>query len=702
MIVTGTQTQTTQSNTLKPTAETLRGFGFSIIPLTANSKQAAISWKTYQQRHPTSNELAAWFETATVTNIGIITGRISRLVVLDIDRHDRLNDLVTACTDLLQTLTVRTRRGYHLYYRIPEDVHVPTQRADGIDLQGEGAYVVAAGSVIDGYTYQFMDTSRQPRQLSERDLNRLLHMMNRCGRQNGSPITRQPLEAATDAREPALTGGELVGLYRSAASRDGRNQTLFRLACLARDHGWSQAAATDLLLPEHIHYPPSSGHVPETPHQRHREGRLTIASAFSRPPRPVRQQTIPGLPNNVREELFRLKLTNIVRVVEGLRHKGIQPGETITRGRAVELLRGVVGRDNVYAAFNTALPAGEPVFSPQTPHSYAASDTGKDITSKCFEVDRKSSGKSPSQVQNPAHRPAEVFIMPSNHALANRLNLPFSAISDPLELDDLKQAHITRQRYHEYFLRRRPGQYPIGLFAHRLGVTARTIRNYHRQNPAIRSEIRLQETLIGWWNVDVAVPDELPHKGFWLMDEKGRGYPARVEIARVLLAKKRRISLFRRLPNYWYVEGYRPEIVPEAVTQVKVSPGKNVPQLVNGTPAAAAPQPAATVQPPSVRPSDKKRGRVEQPKPPRIASGKRKLKDVEAEACAQRVYRRINALSQDREGCISVRSARRLVERYGIWRTEQALERVARREGVYKPVGLLTTILRSEDTHQSM
>jgi hypothetical protein len=694
------ETQSPQSHTPEHNAETLRGLGFSIIPLAANSKQPAIAWKPYQQRQATGDELNAWLATSTYTNLGIITGRISRLVVLDLDDRDRLTELLHECPTLTETVTVQTRRGYHLYYRIPPDLLVPTQIADGIDLKGEGAYVVAPGSVIDGHTYKPLTLfGTEPRPIAENELNRLLRFLNRHGR-SGGRLQRQPLgeeepqQATATGGRRSITGSELGGVYRACAGSDGRNHTLFRLACLARDHGWSQEEVIDRLLPEHIRFPAPEGHRPERPRQRQVEGLHTIASAFRRPPRPLTEPRSVGLPNNQREELFRLKLTGVVRVLEGLRLKGVQPGETLTRGRAVELLRGIVGRDSVHEAINTTLPGGERVFSPQPPQTSVAPVPGPEEISTCVEIGRKSSGKSP-------HRPAQTFLMPTNRQLADRLKLPLSTLSDPLTLADLREAHITRQRCHELFLRRRPGQYPVGLFAARLGVSERTIRSYNRQNPAIRGRKCLQETPLRRDNVEAAIPDELPHGGFWLMDEKKNKYPAKREIAWRLLGQGERVSLFRQLPNYWYVEGHRPEIPPAAPSQSKPA--------THPTPPNSQPPPLAelfceeaevVVVPVPVKP--RQRDRVKPSSPPpvakarRIASGKRKLKDPLAEAYAQQVYEQVYELSQDREGRISLRSARRLVDEYGTGAVKQALERVARRASVYKPVGLLVTILRSE------
>jgi hypothetical protein len=136
--------------------------GFSVIPVPlprpgvpkntpGDGKTPAIKWGEYRQRHPTEAEIRAWF--ATEQNIGIITGAISDLVVVDADSIDGLK----YCTRHLkytpwQTQTPRTDKSYHLYFRhpgVPVGNRAKLQTANGridVDVRGDGGFVIAAGS----------------------------------------------------------------------------------------------------------------------------------------------------------------------------------------------------------------------------------------------------------------------------------------------------------------------------------------------------------------------------------------------------------------------------------------------------------------------------------------------------------------------------------------------------------------------------
>ena len=48
-------------------------------------KQPCVKWKEYQDRLPTEDEVAVWFTQNPLANIAIITGKISNIVVFDLD-----------------------------------------------------------------------------------------------------------------------------------------------------------------------------------------------------------------------------------------------------------------------------------------------------------------------------------------------------------------------------------------------------------------------------------------------------------------------------------------------------------------------------------------------------------------------------------------------------------------------------------------
>ncbi len=78
-----------------------------------------------------------------LANFGIITGE--GLVVIDVDaRHGGLESLQEIKDLVDPTMTVKTGGGgYHFYYSVDEAVKNRTNLLKGIDVRGDGGYVVA-------------------------------------------------------------------------------------------------------------------------------------------------------------------------------------------------------------------------------------------------------------------------------------------------------------------------------------------------------------------------------------------------------------------------------------------------------------------------------------------------------------------------------------------------------------------------------
>ena len=121
----------------------------------ACSKQPLVPWLDHQQRRATPDEVRGWYRRWPLANVGIVTGQISNLVVIDIDPghggEDSLKDLIARFGALPATLTVRTGGGgRHLYFSAPADPVAVRSRvgvAPGIDVRAEGGMIVAPPSV---------------------------------------------------------------------------------------------------------------------------------------------------------------------------------------------------------------------------------------------------------------------------------------------------------------------------------------------------------------------------------------------------------------------------------------------------------------------------------------------------------------------------------------------------------------------------
>jgi hypothetical protein len=719
-----------------------------VIP--TSGKIATVSWLPFQEKPPSLEELVRWFKDNNPTGLAIITGSVSNLIVLDFDDPNLYRIFIEQHRHLAQTHTVKTKRGFHLYYHLPPYLTTRSRSVPGIDLQSDGKYVVAPPTCIEGHPYTVLqdDASKAtvPKTLTADDVATITNFLNQQRRSTGSETPSNTNTDATPPENKIRTGkrhselpdtqskgihpADLAALYRFASAESGRNNTLFKLACLGRDNGLSQDQVIQALSDSHTDQQANSEHRSETVWQRHREAIRTIQSAFSRPARESlhRYKEPEQLTNPIREALFTEKLTCVVRVIEGLRLKGIQPNQAITKKLAVNLLDGVVGRDSVYNALNAVLENGQAVFeTPQNPLPRTPSpDTyGVAIVTvprqnpKCIEFKLSKSGKTPK-----GGRPTTYFIMPSNIELAEKLAVRHSTISDELTLDDLKSAKSTREACQARFIERKPGQHTINFFAQRLGMSERTIYRYNAEDENIRSKPLYSNQSVFWHNLEALIPadpDYLPHDGVFLMGEGGKKYPPRREIARKLLAGGQYVVLKTREANYWYY-GEQDQPMPlrlqadyqaiidqmderERRRQRRTFPRPQYPTI---TPEKVAATAAPTTQGTQSKRSAATRETIApapRPKPSpfgRKPEYRQPLENPQAEAFAHLVHQKLCDLSEGKEGRSSLSSARRMVAEYGETAVRRALKTTATRRNVRKPVGFIATLLRSEKVERKL
>jgi hypothetical protein len=56
-----------------------------MIPIRQKDKVPLVRWQAYQHRRADSEEIKHWFDQWPDANIGVVTGAISGIVVLDVD-----------------------------------------------------------------------------------------------------------------------------------------------------------------------------------------------------------------------------------------------------------------------------------------------------------------------------------------------------------------------------------------------------------------------------------------------------------------------------------------------------------------------------------------------------------------------------------------------------------------------------------------
>lgn len=126
------------------------GMGFSVIPIIPGQKKPMIKWEQYQTQRADRTQIESWWQKWPNANVGIVTGEVSDLFVVDIDTEEGQANLLDYGFDSITNPTVKTPRdGQHIYFRFPkgQELTIGAGIIKGTDFRGNRGYVLAPPSV---------------------------------------------------------------------------------------------------------------------------------------------------------------------------------------------------------------------------------------------------------------------------------------------------------------------------------------------------------------------------------------------------------------------------------------------------------------------------------------------------------------------------------------------------------------------------
>ncbi len=205
--------------------------GFSVIPIKPGDieKKPLIFWKKYQNQLPTEEEIYEWWEKWPNANVGIITGGISKIFVVDCDGPKAIQWALENLPATSVCVSTGREGGLHLYYRLPSGCVINnsvSKLAHKVDVRGEGGYVVAPPSIHENgkqYELNFAEGLRGWEELTEFDLESIKT-------KKGPGIDLSGVKPMVNIEEPAKEGcrnsrlAEIAGHY--FASGLALNETL--------------------------------------------------------------------------------------------------------------------------------------------------------------------------------------------------------------------------------------------------------------------------------------------------------------------------------------------------------------------------------------------------------------------------------------------------------------------------------------------
>lgn len=190
---------------------------------TSPGKVPLVQWKMFQVERPTLAAIQGWWRRWPDANIGLATGELSGVVVLDLDGDIATREALNRGVDIGPLAYTGRVGGRHLYFKYRADA--PTifskPKTIGIDFRGQGGYVLLPPSLHrSGARYRWSENA-------DTEIYDLPHWVDELGAQhkNGTANGHAMMNAGALDMEYLVENGVDEGV---------RDETLFKLAARLR------------------------------------------------------------------------------------------------------------------------------------------------------------------------------------------------------------------------------------------------------------------------------------------------------------------------------------------------------------------------------------------------------------------------------------------------------------------------------------
>ena len=182
--------------------------GWSVLPVKPEEKRPYMTnWLQYTRTKATQDVVGNWFRHLSGAGVGAVTGRISNMIVLDVESWCKIPIEELLKKYPTQMISRSGSGGYHLFYQFPTNVSRVSNRVglfDGADLRADGGFIVLPPTIHpNGNRYEWIKRG---------------------------PLGAFPLAFLELESQPAIQNeGWIVEALRGV-SEGGRNDTCARLA----------------------------------------------------------------------------------------------------------------------------------------------------------------------------------------------------------------------------------------------------------------------------------------------------------------------------------------------------------------------------------------------------------------------------------------------------------------------------------------
>jgi hypothetical protein len=235
-----------RSPSLRVAARSLAAAGVPVFPCLVEGKRP-LTRRGFLDASSDPERIAAWWSRTPDANIGIPTGAVSGVVVVDVDVHGthdgraayrRATDagLVDGAGLLVRTPT----GGAHVYFpaTLGREQRSWQAATAGVDFRGDGGYIIAPPSrrIIDGGMRRYEVADIAAHSVGTVDAARLRDFLN-------------PRPVAPPRAEGTAMGvdGKRLAAWVAGRGEGERNRGLFWAACRLAENGVSPADALDAL-----------------------------------------------------------------------------------------------------------------------------------------------------------------------------------------------------------------------------------------------------------------------------------------------------------------------------------------------------------------------------------------------------------------------------------------------------------------------
>lgn len=135
--------------------------GWSVLPVKPEEKRPYMTnWLQYMRTRAPKETVENWFASLSGAGIGVVTGRISNIIVLDVESYCKIpiEELIKKYPT--QMIARSGSGGYHLFYQYPQSVSKVSNRVgifEGADLRADGGFIVLPPTIHpNGNRYEWI------------------------------------------------------------------------------------------------------------------------------------------------------------------------------------------------------------------------------------------------------------------------------------------------------------------------------------------------------------------------------------------------------------------------------------------------------------------------------------------------------------------------------------------------------------------